>query len=430
MRQTILEPLRWMEELTRVMVIENGGPPKTVLQVMTNLNLSKMCIGRPVEELPRILTILSPAHHLVSAMALDSLFNVTPPPLAVNMRDALLQTLFFIRHMRKLYFFLSSHSNPFEDFSLSQRNIDQHSVPRDLIDQIMRHVALAQEATKILGGRADHPISAVAGGVSRFLKQPYYDRLSEIGRSCLSFSIKLARVLADIKLEDLLYDFDIQPILSLTIHGNSNEVQVSDSSGELIYQFPADQIFEKIGLQQEPWTYKPFAFLKEKGWNSLDSEKVTGIYFVGPLARLKSQKEIEYPLSGENWKSFEDAFGSPPTFGIANAYRALQVEIFQAAGRMVDLYRQESLTGPVIRNIPTEIKEEGIAAIESPDGLIAHRYKTDSRGIVEKIEILDSATQNNAIKCLIAKRVVEESADWNHDPKITKGRIEEALLPF
>ncbi|MGC8605120.1 MAG: hypothetical protein ACP5VS_15745, partial [Desulfomonilaceae bacterium] len=337
MRRTILEPLRWMEELARVMVVENGGHPKTFLQVMTNLNLSKMCIGRPVEELPRILTILSPSHHLVSAMALDTLFNVTPPPLAVNMRDALLQTLFFIRHMRKLYFFLGSHSNTFEDFSLSQRNIDQRSVPRDLIDQIMRHVALAQEAAKILGGRADHPISAVPGGVSRFLKQPYYDRLSQIGGRCLRFSMKLASVLADIKFEDLLYIVDIQPILSLTIPRNGDEVQVSDSSGELICQFPADQIFEKIGFQKEPWTYKPFAFLKEKGWNSLDSDKVTSIYFVGPLARLKSQKEIGSPISGKNWQSFEDTFGSTPTLGITNAYRALQLEIFQSAEKMVDL---------------------------------------------------------------------------------------------
>ncbi|MGC8603049.1 MAG: hypothetical protein ACP5VS_05095, partial [Desulfomonilaceae bacterium] len=85
---------------------------------------------------------------------------------------------------------------------------------------------------------------------------------------------------------------------------------------------------------------------------------------------------------------------------------------------------------PVIRNIPTEITGEGFAALESPDGLIAHRYKTDSHGIVEAMDILDSATENNALKCLIAKRIVEESADWNHDPKLTKARIEEALLPF
>ena len=76
-----------------------------------------MCKGRQVEELPRILTILSPAHHLASAMALDKLFGVEPPALAVNMREALLQAQFLTSHLRKLYFLLTAFENPFEDFT-------------------------------------------------------------------------------------------------------------------------------------------------------------------------------------------------------------------------------------------------------------------------------------------------------------------------
>jgi len=42
----------------------------------------------------------------------------------------------------------------------------------------MRHVSLAQEAAIILGGRADHPVTAVAGGVSRALRDEHHPRLA------------------------------------------------------------------------------------------------------------------------------------------------------------------------------------------------------------------------------------------------------------
>ncbi len=430
MRRTILEPLRWVEDPARVMVIENGGPPKAYFQVVTNLRLRRMCVGRPVEELPRILTILSPTHHLVSALALDALFKVEPPPLAVNMRQALLETLFLGRHLRKLYFFLSSHSDPFEDFTLSHRNTGKSSASRDLIDHIMRHVALTQEASRILGGRADHPISVVPGGVSRFLKQQYYDRLSEIGQSCSTFTIALACLLAKERIEDHPWDVELQSVLAMSMSEDHSEIEIRDSSGQTVDKFPVEQIFDKIGFHEEPWTYKPFAFLKEKGWVPLDSDNVSGVYFVGPLARLISKTELELPFAKEDAKVLLDEFARSPRFTVANAYRSLILEVCQSAERISDLYRQENLTGPIIRNIPTEIGGEGFAAIESPEGLIAHRYRIDKRGVVREIEIIDSATQNNALKCLIVKNIVDRSADWNKNTNLTKATIEKALLPF
>ena len=149
-----------------------------------------MCLGRPVEELPRITSFLSPSHHLVSALALDNLVGVQPPQLAVNMRSGLLLSLYVAHHLRKLYFFLSVHEDPFREFHIRESARQEGQIPHQLVNELLQCIDLVQEAAAILGGRAHHPVSAVAGGVGRALKEPYYERLMEIAEKALAKDIK------------------------------------------------------------------------------------------------------------------------------------------------------------------------------------------------------------------------------------------------
>jgi len=187
------EALRWLDEPVRIKALLNNGRPQVFFQITSPRDMRALCLGRAVEELPRILTLLSPAHHLASAMALDQLFYMDPPPMALMMREALRQTLFFEHHLRKLYFFLSSRLTPFEPSTAGEKRTAGFPPAHQLLDDIMHHVALSQEAVSILGGRPDHPVSAVAGGVSRYLKEEYYGRLTQIADSCLKFATRLGK---------------------------------------------------------------------------------------------------------------------------------------------------------------------------------------------------------------------------------------------
>ena len=83
--QTItLEPLRWQEDPSRITVHANNSHLAVYYQVTSHNSVEAICCGRPVEELPRILPILAPAHHLTAALALDRLFQVDPPDLVRN----------------------------------------------------------------------------------------------------------------------------------------------------------------------------------------------------------------------------------------------------------------------------------------------------------------------------------------------------------
>ncbi len=435
MNRITLEPLRWMDESARIAILTIDGRAKSYLQITGWKDVGSSCVGRPVEELPRILTMLSGSHHLVSAMALDRLFQVQPPALATHMRDALLHTQFVTSHLRKLYFYLCSVENPFLTYPTREVAGKRSIVPHRLLDRVMDHVALSQEAATILGGRPDHPVSAVPGGVGRFLKEPHYARLAEIAEACLRFAVELTSFLG----QSVFQDKDIAdgfvpahfPRMSgLTAPDGADSIAVQDPKGTEEERIPLDEIFQKVAFQREAWTYKPFAFLKDKGGNTLETENGNGFFFVGPLARLNRGNELPSPKAEEERQRLIGDLGPFPHFSVVAAYRSLMVELIQAAERMVELCVQEKLTGPAIRVVPSAMNGKALAAMESPEGLIAHYYETDEQGLVQQIQVLDTSVANNALRCLLVRNAVEESKDCLTDPKQIKSKIETSLLPF
>ncbi len=394
-----------------------------------------MCLGRPVEELPRITSLLSPSHHLVSAMALDNLVGVQPPQLAVNMRSGLLLSLCIAHHLRKLYFFISSHEDPFLEFHMRGTRRQEDRIPHHLVNELVQSLDLAQEAATILGGRAHHPLSAVAGGVGRALKEPYYERLTEIAEKSLAFAVKLAPVFAEKELgngrtHDGLLDLPVKPTLHLSLSEDGSQVVVSDAEEKDVERFQPNQVFEKVHLHREPWTHEPFAYLADRGWKSREPESSDSLYFVGPLSRVISGKGMAGEPAEQARVQLIENPDEAPLFSVNGALRSLLVEVIGTAEKMVELYKQENLVGPSYRTVPSHMGTTGSATLESPGGLIAHRYEVDERGLVRKIEILDIAAENNALRCFIAKRAVEESAVRNFSHKQTKSMIEASLLPF
>jgi len=434
MENVTLAPLRWVEEPSQVTILGDEGRWQAYFQTTGVRNLSGMCRGRPVEELPRILSILSPAHHLVSAMALDGLFDAEPPAPAANVREALLQALFFKNHLRKLYFLLASFSNPFQPFSLRGLPTTKELVPQHMSARIMGHLALSQEAASILGGRSDHPMSAVPGGVSRFPKEPHYPRLAEIAAECSRFAVELANFLGETVFQDSIIEEmglggSFTPMSFVATNRGRGEIVVRDPMGKETDRFPTKEIFRNIGFEKEAWTYQPFAYLADHGWRGLEKD-VGGLFFVGPLARLNGGENLERPQAEEERQRLVNALGPFPHFTIRAACWALAVELVLAGENMVDLCFQEKLTGPAMRTMPTGMNQEGFAAGESPQGLIAHHYVTDERGLVTNVEILDTAAANNALRCLIAGSVAEGTLSPDQAWGEIKARIELSFLPF
>jgi F420-non-reducing hydrogenase large subunit len=70
---------------------DTGNVADTFVNVVELRGFEKFCIGRPVEELPRIVTSICGvcpwSHHLASAKANDAVFGVTPPSAGRKLRE-------------------------------------------------------------------------------------------------------------------------------------------------------------------------------------------------------------------------------------------------------------------------------------------------------------------------------------------------------
>ena len=430
--QTItLEPLRWQEDPSRITVRAKDAHVDVYYQVTSPKSVETICCGRPVEELPRILPMLAPAHHLTAALALDRLFQVEPPELAQNMRTALLQAQYYAAHMRKIFFLMTSRQHPFADFRTAGHGASQPKVSKRVLERIMHHAALAQEAEDILGGRREHPLSAVAGGVSRYLKEGHYQRLAEIGDALLPFAQELAELMrTEILSEGGMLapwsDLEIPALPGLCMAG-ADQPTLTDPRGGT-QQLNGEQLGDTIALQEEKWTYQPFAYLQSKGWQGFEQSQ--SLFHVGPLARFNSGQKASTPLAEEERQRIIECLGGCPSYKLSAAFGAMAVELVQAAELLQIHGSQESLTGPALRNIPKTKGTSTWAVLEAPQGLMWHQYQVDDDGIVQSLQIIDAHTANNGIKCLLAKQLVTAAMERKESSAAIKERVSVALLPF
>jgi F420-non-reducing hydrogenase large subunit len=433
MPSVTLDPLRWRDPPARAAVTVDAGAPRVRLQMTAPREVSAMCVGRPVEELPRILSILSPAHHLCAALVLDRLFGVDPPAVARHTREALRLALVFRHHLRKLHFLVSSVESPFAEFWPGGARRGPQGL-RPLLDELMRHVSAAQEAAAILGGRADHPVTAVAGGVTRALKQEHLVRLAELALACRGCAERVAGFLRERVLSagEILGDvrtLDPGPLATLAL-AEADALVLRDARGGEVERFASAALFEKVGLHQESWSREPFAVLAAAGWQGLDAARPDGLFLVGPLARLGGGGPLATPLAEAERLRLVEALGPFPRFEVVAAYWALLVELLSAAEGLVALCDAEKLTGPALRTAPKAPGREGHAALESAQGLICHHVRVDGRGVVEEVRVLDAATANNGLLGIVAQRAVESSLAQGQPWDETKKRMELALLAY
>ncbi len=431
--QTItLEPLRWQQEPSRITVHDNDSHLSVYYQVTSPRMVETICCGRPVEEMPRIVSILAPSHHLTAALALDRLFQVDPPDLAKNMRTALLQAQYTTAHLQKFFFLMTTRQDPLADFRVFNRSGAQPRRSRRIVEKIMRHAALSQEAEDILGGRHNHPLTAVAGGVSRYLKEGHYQRLTDISDALLPFACELADLVRDEFLRDggILSQWkhvDLPALAGLRL-AEDGKIALTTVDGSGSQQFNAEQLGDIIALRQEEWTFQPFAYFKEKDWQGVEQSE--GVFFVGPLARFNAGQEAATPLAEEERGRMITSVGSPPVYTVAAAYCALAVELIQSAETLKRLCHPEKLAGPALRTIPVTKADSTWAALETPQGLSWHRYQVDAEGIVQAATIIDAPAANNVFKCRLAGQLVRAAMEQKEKPDAIREKAAVAMLPF
>jgi F420-non-reducing hydrogenase large subunit len=181
----------------------------------------------------------------------------------------------------------------------------------------------------------------------------------------------------------------------------------------------AREVLSLIEERTEPWTYVKIPYLKDVGWKGFVAGPDSGVYRVGPLARLNVCEKVGTPLAEEAFEAYREYFGGGPVHATFAYHWARLIEMLSAAERTATLIEDPRLMDGSLR-APLAEPHAGVGVIEAARGVLIHDYDLDEKGIVRRANLVVATTHNVAGISLSIKEMAKAVV---HD-----GAVDEAIL--
>lgn len=380
---------------------------------------------------------------MASGKANDAVYGVEIPPAAKKLRELFYSAHFFHSHTAHFYVLAAPDFVMGPDADPAERNIlgVVNKVGLEIGGDVIKNRAYAQNIQAMLGGKATHPVWALPGGVSKGLTEEERRQVEEMAASCVEFAKFSLKLFDDVVLQnqgyvDLILSDGYQLVtnyMGLVDDNNKvnfydGKIRVVDTTGAETDKYSQDEYLEHVREHVEPWSYLKFPYLKKYGWTGFTEGPGTGIYQSAPLARLNAADGMATSVAQEAYERFYDTLGGKPVHSVLAAHWARLIELVYAAERLYELSRDEEITSPDIRVIPTGTPSEGVAVIEAPRGNLTHHYKTDANGIVTEVNLIVGTTNNHAPIYMATKKAAQ--AVIKPGVKITRGLLNRVEMAF
>ncbi|NWF52007.1 MAG: Ni/Fe hydrogenase subunit alpha, partial [Nitrospirae bacterium] len=329
-----------------IFIDEKGNVERTCLQVPEFRGFEKFCEGRAVEEMPtltqKICGVCPTAHHIASAKAVDHIFNVEPSEPAKKLRELMHNAFIFEDHLLHFYFlggtdFLVGLNAPKE-----KRNIFgvSEKLGREVVKKVIDIRKRVREVNGLISGSPLYPVCCLPGGVSKPLTE--HDR-SQI-KSTAKDAVEFARFTLNLFDEIFLMNKDYLELLTGDIYlhrtyymglvDNENKlnfydgkIKVIDPEGKEFIKFSPKDYLKHIEERVEPWTYIKTLYLKKVGWKGFVDGEMSGVYRVGPLARLNVSEGMATPLAQFEYEKMYNFLGQKPVHNTLAYHWARLIEV-------------------------------------------------------------------------------------------------------
>ena len=440
-----IQPITRIEGHGKVVIRldDAGNVADTKIHVQALRGFEQFCVGRPVEEMPRIVChicgICPWAHHLASSKAGDGCFGVTPPPAAVKLRR-LMQNIAYVGDRILHFYFLAAPDfviGPDADYSVRNVVGIVQAAP-DIAKQVVK---MRQQATTMLehfAGRAIHPTFSMPGGVSKPMIEAERKEMIPLANELLEFSkfsIKFAKDNVFPKYLDAIKTIGVIEVGYLGTVREDGTHDFYDGKLRLMRpdgsydDFTYEQYTDYIGEWVEPWSYQKFPYAKKWGKLDLSLDHPTGVYRANCLARINVVDRMATPLAQKELEEFRAAFGRPAHLTLLYHYARL-IELLQSAETVVELLNDPEITSRDIRAKVEPKAGRGVGCIEAPRGTLIHDYTCDEQGLITNVNLIVGTTHNNAAMCLsvdqAAKLLIK---DGKYDQGILN-RVEMAIRAY
>jgi F420-non-reducing hydrogenase large subunit len=421
-----------------------GNVADTQVNVVELRGFEKFCIGRPVEELTRIVTSICGvcpwSHHLASAKANDAVFGVTPPPTGRKLRELCNAIAFTEEHILHFFFLAGADFVMGPDADYGVRNvIGIAQANPEVGKRVVHNRHLGAKMLNIVSGKSIHPVTAVPGGFSKPLLEEERKQMLAMATEVLDFA-KFAMSFA----KENIFPKYLEAIKSLGVIRTGFLGTVTDDGTLNLYDgklrlmkpdgtytdFPVDKYTDYISEKVLPWSYLKFPYAKSWGEGfDMDLSAPKGIYRTNTLARLNVCDKMATPLAQAEFEEFRKAFGRPAQATLLYNYARL-IELLYNAELAVRLLNDPEITGRETR-VPVKPRAaRGVSSVEAPRGTLIHDYETDAEGMVTNVNLIVGTTHNNAPINMSVKQAAQTLIKGGKYDQGILNRVEMAIRAY
>jgi len=416
MRKITIDPITRLEGHGKIVIFLNddGEVGNCYFQVPELRGFEQFCVGRPVEEMPRITTricgVCPEAHHMASVKTCDAVYHVDPPPAARKLRELLYSAFYTGDHTLHFYALGGPDFVVGPDAPAAERNILGviQKVGLDAGKKVIELRKRAQRVVSLIGGKAIHPVTGLPGGMALPLTAEGRDEILDHARFMVEFGKFTLSVFETIVLKNPAYvemitsDTYTHRVYSMgTVDANGKVnfydgmIRVVDPDGVEFVKFHPRDYLQVLSEHVEEWTYLKFPFLRKIGWKGFVDGKESGLYRATPLSRLNASNGMATPIAQQEYERMYATLGGKPVHFTLATHWARVIELMYAAEHTLELAQDDEILSGAIRNIPTATPDEGVGCVEAPRGTLYHHYVTDERGILKKVNLIVGTTNNH-----------------------------------
>lgn len=449
MKQITIDPITRLEGHGKIEIFlkDSGEVDNVYFQVPELRGFEKFCEGRPVEEVPQIVTkicgVCPGCHHMASGKAVDAVFGVKPTSTAIQLRELFYMAHFVHSHIAHFYALAAPDFVVGPTAKPEERNIFGviSKVGIEIGSEVIKQRRLAQEIQALLGGHQTHVVMNTPGGVKKGLTETERKDIEKKALGFIEFSKFSLKLFEDVVLKNKTYlDIILNGPYSLKLYSMGlvddnnkvnfydGKVRVVDIDGKEHCKYAPHEYLDFVEERVESWSYLKFPYLKKIGWKGFVGGNDSGVYQATPLSRLNAANGMATPLAHKEYERMFETLGGKPVHNTLAMHWARLIELLYASERLLELATDPGITGTKLRTKIEGIIGEGVGIVEAQRGTLTHHYWTDDNGIVTKANIIVGTTNNNAAICMSIKKAAEGLIKQGEE--VTEGTLNMIEMAF
>lgn len=430
---TLTFPLSRIEGHAQVIVEVQGGEVISAhFEAMEFRGFEYFVQGVPAEQMvvivPRICGVCSTAHHVAAVKALEDAYGVTPPPLALTIRELLLLGQIVQNQATSLFIFtMPDRLGVASIFQLAEEVAGPEQEERAVLATRALQVRKAgTDLITLAGGQFIHPVKAVVGGVTGGIGA----EAAAAMRAELAEALPVACDLFDYYWEASLAMGErigtwgddapacyIAAVADCCPNYYGDVLRVMCPDGAVRERFPARDFRSYLTYERSETSYA--------GQTSYQGQ----VMRANSLARINMARCMGTPRADEYLARFQQAFGQPAhalmLFDLARG-----IELVYALERALEI-----LAGPLdgedtaVSYTPHD--GEGYGLVEAPRGPLIHHYRIE-HGLIAQAEFIIPTVHNvlaieRALRVAARRYVTAERVDMELERAV--GRVVRAFDP-